>query len=30
MDIDALPGQKSLKWIQRIKNQLKDGELSCE
>lgn len=30
MDQDPLPRQKSLKWIQRIKEQLKDGKMSCE
>ena len=29
MGKDALPGQESLKWIQRIKKQLKDGKMSC-
>jgi len=30
MDKDALPRQDSLKWIQRIKEQLKDGKMGCE
>jgi len=29
MDKDALPGQESLKWIQRIKEQFGDGKMSC-
>jgi len=29
MDKDALPRQDSLKWIQRIKDQLKDGKMNC-
>jgi hypothetical protein len=30
MDEKALPGQESLKWIQRIKEQLKDGKMSWD
>ena len=30
MDKDAIPRQESLKWIKRIKEQLKDGKMSCE
>jgi hypothetical protein len=30
MDRNALPRQESLKWIQRIKDQLRDEKMSCE
>jgi len=30
MNKDALPRQESLKWIQRIKEQLRDGKMGCE
>lgn len=30
MDEKTLPRQESLKWIQRIKEQLKEGEMSYE
>ena len=30
MDKDALPGQESLNWVQRIKEQLKDGKMIYE
>jgi len=30
MGATALPRQESMKWIRRIKKQLKDGKMSCE
>jgi hypothetical protein len=30
MDKDALPGQESIKWIKKIKKQLKDGKMNWD